>query len=226
MSAPGGGAARAGATTSAAARIVALADIAPRPWRNGAGRTCELLAWPDASAWQVRVSVAEIDRAAPFSSFPGVERWFAVVDGAGVELRIEGTSHRLVPGHAPLRFDGEASVEGRPIAGPTRDLNLMLRDSRGEMFAVADRAFWRPEAAACGLFTAVAGRWSAVDDGGRLTAGDDLPALTLLWLDRAPSGLRFDVASGRDGDAVPRTRSASGPIGWWLGTTPSKEATR
>jgi environmental stress-induced protein Ves len=212
--------------TPAAARIVALADIAPQPWRNGAGRTCELLAWPDASAWQVRVSIAEIDRAAPFSSFPGVERWFAVVDGAGVELRIEGTSHRLVPGHAPLRFAGEARVEGRPIAGPTRDLNLMLRDSRGEMFAVADPALWRPEAAACGLFTAVAGRWSAVDDGGRLTSGGDLPALALLWFDRAPSGLRFEAASGREGNAASRNGSAGAPIGWWLAATPSKEATR
>ena len=35
--------------------------VAPQPWRNGGGRTRELLAWPDAQAWSVRISLAEIE---------------------------------------------------------------------------------------------------------------------------------------------------------------------
>ena len=41
-------------------RQVRLADCAFVPWRNGVGRTRELLAWPTAADWLVRVSVAEI----------------------------------------------------------------------------------------------------------------------------------------------------------------------
>jgi environmental stress-induced protein Ves len=204
--------------TAPAPRVVALADVAAQPWRNGAGRTRELLAWPDAAAWRVRVSVAEIDCAAPFSSFPGVERWFAVIDGAGVELGIDGMSLRVVPGAPPLRFAGEAAVEGHPIGGPTRDLNFMLRGVRGAMRKVEDGTVWRPDAAACGLFTAAAGRWSTRGDADTAESGGDLPALTLLWFDRAPSTVRFT--------ATPRGKRAGGaPVGWWLAATPAQVGT-
>ena len=58
------------------------------PWRNGGGVTRELLTWPPLSGddWAVRVSVATIDKDGPFSAFPGIQRWFAVLDGAGVQL--------------------------------------------------------------------------------------------------------------------------------------------
>jgi uncharacterized protein len=206
----------AGPPGEGAPRLVALADVAPQPWRNGAGRTCELLAWPDAAKWQVRVSVAEIDRPAPFSPFPGVERWFALVDGAGVELRIDGAMLRVVAGAPPLRFAGEASVEGCPIAGRTRDLNLMLRGARGAMRRAANRVAWHPEGAACGLFTAVAGRWTAGPDARGCEPGGEVAGLSLLWFDRAPSQLRFDAALDMAATAL---------VGWWLLATPSKEAT-
>jgi environmental stress-induced protein Ves len=35
----------------------------------------------------LRISVAEITRDGPFSAFAGVQRWFAVLEGAGVMLR-------------------------------------------------------------------------------------------------------------------------------------------
>ena len=40
--------------------LVQLADVAPQPWKNGGGTTRELLAWPDAASWRVRLSVAEV----------------------------------------------------------------------------------------------------------------------------------------------------------------------
>ena len=49
---------------------VALADVPAQAWRNGGGTMRELLAWPDASDWQLRVSVAEIEADGPFSAFP------------------------------------------------------------------------------------------------------------------------------------------------------------
>ena len=110
---------------------VRLADVAAEPWRNGGGTTRELLAWPQPAEWQLRVSVAEIERDGPFSPFDGVDRWFAVVEGAGVELAWASGTRTLRPGAAPLQFAGEAAPACRLLQGPTRDLNFMHRRGAG-----------------------------------------------------------------------------------------------
>ena len=66
--------------------VVALMSAAPQPWRNGGGVTRELLAGRTED-WSVRLSVADIERDGPFSAFAGVDRWFAVLSGAGVVAR-------------------------------------------------------------------------------------------------------------------------------------------
>jgi uncharacterized protein len=106
---------------------VHLADCPDLPWRNGGGRTRELLAWPSAADWQVRVSVAEIDADGPFSAYQGIDRWFAVLEGAGVVLSLPDGKTAVRAGDGPLTFPGEAAPGCRLIDGPTRDLNLMLR---------------------------------------------------------------------------------------------------
>jgi uncharacterized protein len=108
-------------------KTVRLADCPDLPWRNGGGRTRELLAWPSAAGWQVRVSVAEIEADGPFSPYPGVDRWFAVLEGAGVVLALPTGEITVRAGDAPLAFSGESAPGCRLINGPTRDLNLMLR---------------------------------------------------------------------------------------------------
>ena len=110
---------------------VHLADCPPQAWRNGGGCTRELLAWPQAADWRLRVSVADIERDGPFSPFPDTERWFAVVDGVGVELMLPDGSVSVGRGDAPLQFDGEAAPSCRLLHGPTRDLNLMHRRGSG-----------------------------------------------------------------------------------------------
>jgi environmental stress-induced protein Ves len=110
---------------------VLLADCPFVPWRNGGGRTRELLAWPDPIDWVVRVSVAEIDADGPFSPFPGVERAIALLDGAGIVLELPGGKQHLRPGDTAFVFDGEAAPMCRLIDGPTRDLNLMVRRDAG-----------------------------------------------------------------------------------------------
>jgi uncharacterized protein len=184
---------------SEAPRIVRADAVPAQPWKNGGGVTRELLAWPDAGDWQVRVSVAEIERDGPFSAFPGVERWFGVLKGAGVELDFGGRAVRLTRTDPPLRFDGAAAPGCRLLDGPTRDLNLMLRGLQGTLRLVDDESDWSPGAAAAGLFTAVAG--TCVADG----TPHDLPAYALLWFAPAPRTLRF-----RAGE-----RPAAA-IGWWI----------
>jgi hypothetical protein len=119
----------AGAMSSAWSRI-SLAAVAPTSWRNGGGATRELLAWPDAADWTWRLSVAEVASDGPFSRFAGVTRWFAVLHGAGVNLNVNGVTHRLDGDSAPLCFDGDAPTGCTLIGGATQDINLMLREDR------------------------------------------------------------------------------------------------
>jgi environmental stress-induced protein Ves len=109
-----------------------LASVAAAPWRNGGGVTRELLAWPGGNGdWQVRVSVAEIAAGGPFSVYPGVARWFAVLSGEGVTLRVDGREHALSMESQPFCFDGDSATECALVAGATEDFNLMLRGREG-----------------------------------------------------------------------------------------------
>jgi environmental stress-induced protein Ves len=183
--------------------IVRTADAAPQAWRNGGGVTRELLAWPPGTdPWALRVSVADIETDGPFSAFPGVERWFAVISGTGVVLQFPEGERRLTPTDPPLRFDGAAAPGCRLIQGATRDLNLMLRGGHGHLRAVDPGAGWDARAALRALFTAVAGRWT---DG---TQTHDLPAQTLLWSDSGTAaGWTFNADTG--------------PLrAWWMACTP------
>lgn len=110
---------------------VQLGRVAPQPWANHGGVTRELLRWPAAGEWWLRVSVAEVERDGPFSALPGIQRWFSVVAGAGVVLVLPEGRRLLAPGAPPLRFDGALAPACELVDGPTQDLNLMLRTSTG-----------------------------------------------------------------------------------------------
>ena len=184
-------------------RLVRLEDVAPQPWRNGGGQTRELLTWPEAGDWQLRISLADIEQDGPFSAFPGVTRWFTVVQGRGVVLRFGDHAETLVPGSAPLRFEGGAAPGCTLIDGPTRDLNLMLRGGEGVMLPVLPGHSWSGGFSHRGLFTAVPGilRFEG--------APTPLPAGTLAWQGGAEGALAFEPG-----------RPVPGPVGWWLGYSP------
>lgn len=187
-------------------QIVRLDDVAPQLWRNGGGQTHELLTWPDGEAWRLRISLAEIEKDGPFSAFPGVTRWFTVMQGKGVVLRFGSEARTLDAGSDPLQFDGAEAPDCNLIDGPTRDLNLMLRDGQGVMRPVHPGRSWAGGFAQRGLFTTVAG--ILVPEHGAPTP---LPANTLLWQRGAiPGALRFEP------DQIP-----SHPAAWWLGYTPA-----
>lgn len=114
-------------------QFVPLAEVPPTLWRNGGGSTRELLAIPPDAEWRVRISVADVVAAGPFSTFPGVERWFAVLDGEGVTLDVAGVPQQLGRGGAVLRFGGAEQVHCTPLGGPTRDLNLMAPPGKGTL---------------------------------------------------------------------------------------------
>lgn len=111
--------------------IIRLPDCPARPWKNGLGRTRELAVHPPTAGsedfvW--RVSVAEVDSAAPFSRFPGVDRQIVLLDGAGFTMQLEdGQVHALTTPLAPFAFAGEPCVQISLTGGATRDFNLMWR---------------------------------------------------------------------------------------------------
>lgn len=108
-------------------QVVHLSDVVPTPWRNGGGTTRELVAWPDSVAWQWRVSVAEVVQSGAFSSYPGVQRWFAVLAGDGVCLTVNGHLAMLTKSDQPFAFDGAALTSCELLGGATQDFNLMLQ---------------------------------------------------------------------------------------------------
>ena len=108
-------------------KIVHLNDVVPTPWRNGGGTTRELLAWPESAAWQWRASVAEVTQPGPFSSFVGVQRWFAVLEGDGVCLTVNRYLHMLGKSDEPFAFDGALDTTCELLGSETQDFNLMVQ---------------------------------------------------------------------------------------------------
>lgn len=102
------------------------------PWKNGGGSTCELAIAPAGAsledfAW--RISCARVASGGPFSHFAGVERSLALLEGAGLDLQLNGQPRQLHPGDPPLLFAGEDQVSAELLAGGVGDLNLMTRRS-------------------------------------------------------------------------------------------------
>lgn len=167
-----------------------LADVPAQAWKNGGGTTRELLAWPDAADWMLRLSVARIDRDGPFSAYRGINRWFAVLSGGGVELGWQDRTAQLSPGTAPLHFDGADAPGCRLLNGATEDLNLMLRSSR------ARGAMWPVQSSEARSGTSA---WRAVYTASACTLHSgtaiELPAHSLAWDDAATTAWRLSAQS-------------------------------
>jgi hypothetical protein len=167
-----------------------LAAAQPQPWRNGGGSTRELLTGPDKAHWHWRISVAEVTGHGPFSAYPGVQRWFAVLRGEGVVLGLGDDTVPLHAGDAPLAFDGALAPRCALLQGATQDLNLMLREGvAGGLFRAHPGQHWHACAAQGGVYSLVAGTLLDDDSGQHWP----VPADTLVWFHRVPTRLRLDV---------------------------------
>jgi environmental stress-induced protein Ves len=112
------------------ARVIRNQDLTRVPWKNGGGTTAEVAAFPERSTFETfgwRLSMADVTSDGPFSLFPEIERTLVVVEGAGIELDVEGVSFRLDKASPKLSFSGEDITVGRLLSGPIRDLNVMTR---------------------------------------------------------------------------------------------------
>ncbi|GAB3747655.1 HutD/Ves family protein [Lysobacter olei] len=157
-------------------------------WRNQLGWTREIargrltpegfaLDGDDAAAdWDWRLSIAEIERDAAFSAFPGIDRELVLLSGHGVRLRFDdGEVHELHPPHERLRFAGERGLTGELLDGPTHDFNLMWRRER-----INAELWHRPLVGPMVIFTEPRGLWAVHLLAGRaaLDGSHDLPPLS------------------------------------------------
>ncbi|RAR67764.1 hypothetical protein C7401_1012 [Paraburkholderia unamae] len=189
--------------TGATLTLLRGADLAPSAWKNGGGVTREIAARaaagasPDGFAW--RVSLADIERAGPFSRFEGIERTLVLINGAGLlldetnaERREPRLTHALERVLDVARFAGESSVDARLIAGPVRVFNLMVRTgaARGAL-DVWPRGGQRSACARTVLVHAVQGPVDVSVDGGdaiALAPGDTLQVEARQAVDIASRG--------------------------------------
>lgn len=191
-------------------KLVRCDQVEAQTWRNGGGLTRELLAWPghDDSRrdWALRVSVADIRAGGPFSAFPGIDRWFAVLEGKGVMLALPEGRRRVDAGDAPLAFRGEAAPDCQLLDGATRDLNLMLRRDAGH--GAMQRAHagedFAPRSRLRALFAAEA--LTLQGDGADAL---HVPPFALAWSD--------------DGAQGPWRIAADAPVrAWWIHFEPNR----
>jgi environmental stress-induced protein Ves len=169
--------------------IIRAADTPAQPWKNGMGTTREIARFPAGAGsedflW--RVSVADVDSAAPFSTFPGIDREIVLLEGDGFTMTLDGArEHALVLPFEPFSFVGEARVEVTMAGGATRDFNLMIRRAwgRGEVRPLVRPGSHEPDPS-CVLVYVARGTVTTID--GELQVGD-------AWLpDRSP----FTLAEG------------------------------
>jgi environmental stress-induced protein Ves len=164
-------------------------------WKNDGGWTTEIAREPaDPADFRWRISIADIESDGPFSSFPGVARELMLLAGSGIELDIDDAPPlRLVERFQRVRFDGEARVECRLLAGPTRDFNVMTRRD-----AARAEVMGRPLVGSMVLFAEAGVVWLAhlVSGSAQARTGSDVAAIGV------GDTLRIDFDSRGEGRVV------------------------
>lgn len=143
-------------------------------WKNDGGWTTEIARSGD-DDYRWRISIAEIESDGPFSSFPGIERDLLLLEGNGIELDIDDAPpRRLAQRFERVHFAGEAKVDCRLVAGPTRDFNVMARRD-----AVRADVIARPLVGSMVIFPERGVEWFVHVFAGSATARSDADTLAL-----------------------------------------------
>jgi len=157
-----------------------LRTITPQPWKNGAGLTREI-AFGGASAMDFdwRISLAEVERDAPFSAFAGIERCIVLWRGAGMRLRsADGAiDHALVTPLAPFRFSGDVALDASLVDGSSSDFNVMTRRGVFCSEVRCERHTTELRGGDATLLLCSAGEWQITTD----AASPLSPLQALLW---------------------------------------------
>ena len=112
--------------------VLRAADYPRMPWKNGGGSTEEITR--DAGEGLVgfgwRLSIADIGESGGFSQFEGYQRIISVLQGAGMNLQVDGAHTRALLPFDAFAFRGESAVSCTLLDGPIRDFNLIYAPDR------------------------------------------------------------------------------------------------
>lgn len=184
-------------TAVSQARIIPANVYLRTRWKNGQGWTREILRVPDRDDWDWRLSIAEIEQDAAFSSFPGIDRELILLQGNGVRLDFaDGEQVELEPPHGRIRFAGEREVSGKLRDGTTHDFNLMWRRD-----TVGAELLHRPLVGSMLFFVDAGTAWviHLLAGQAEFEAGAGLPPLfagDTAWLPAQPERRRFALQGG------------------------------
>lgn len=106
--------------------VISQPDWTPQPWKNGGGTTHEIWRVPERDDYDLRISLATVEAAGPFSKFPGYRRWLFLVGAAPIELVHDQTIKLLAPGDH-VELPGETQITANLSAGPTKLLNILVK---------------------------------------------------------------------------------------------------
>jgi uncharacterized protein len=110
-------------------KVLSKHDYREMAWKNGKGRTIELLRLPHpkiADLFSLRLSIASMAESGPFSHYPGIERTIILLEGNGVVMDfVDEIKMSLNVLHKPIQFPGEAEITAQLINGPIREFNIM-----------------------------------------------------------------------------------------------------
>jgi len=110
-------------------RVITPREWIAQPWRNGGGVTHEILrrsARGDVDDYDLRLSLAEVTRSGPFSTFPGYRRWSFLADGAPIKLARDA-SFELTARGDHVELPGAVAITATLPAGPTHLFNILAR---------------------------------------------------------------------------------------------------
>lgn len=118
----------------AALEIIRKGEFTEGRWPNGAGISWDIASAPPDVApserdW--RFATALIERDAPFSMLPGVDRIITLIDGAGFMLDVDGLDELSINRpFVPTPFPGDSPAACRVDDGASTVLNLLLARPR------------------------------------------------------------------------------------------------
>lgn len=107
---------------TAAQHLIRTSDLPVSPWRNGRGKTREILATDTR-----RLSLALVDQAGEFSAFPGFTRVQTVVEGELLLLTVDGRE-QAVEQYRPFTYDGGAVTTAALPTGPVVAFNAFAAE--------------------------------------------------------------------------------------------------
>lgn len=118
-------------------RVLERNTVVPSPWKNGGGKTYELLIHPRGSnldTFDWRVSIAAISSDGPFSLFPNIDRTLLLLEGGGVSLDLtedtEETRYVMDTSLVPFSFKGETHIYSKLLGSNCLDFNVMVNRTR------------------------------------------------------------------------------------------------